>query len=196
MGFSIYLASSSPRRSELLGQIGVLFNLVKADIEEKPEMGESAQDYVLRLALQKAQAGFKNSSKDRPVLGADTIIVVDQRILEKPRDKRHAQEMLQLLSGRVHQVFTAVALVQGDDTKSTLVKTEVSFKKLSAQEISDYWRTGEPIDKAAGYAIQGVAGKFINNISGSYSGVVGLPLFETAELIREFMEEMSEHSDR
>lgn len=196
MGFSIYLASSSPRRSELLGQIGVSFDLVKADIEEKPEMGESAQDYVLRLALQKAQAGFKNSSKDRPVLGADTIIVVDQRILEKPRDKRHAQEMLQLLSGRVHQVFTAVALVQGDDTKSTLVKTEVSFKKLSAQEISDYWGTGEPIDKAAGYAIQGVAGKFINNISGSYSGVVGLPLFETAELIREFMEEMSEHSDR
>lgn len=196
MGFSIYLASSSPRRSELLGQIGVSFDLVKADIEEKPEMGESAQDYVLRLALQKAQAGFKNSSKDRPVLGADTIIVVDQRILEKPRDKRHAQEMLQLLSGRVHQVFTAVALVQDDDTKSTLVKTEVSFKKLSVQEISDYWRTGEPIDKAAGYAIQGVAGKFINNISGSYSGVVGLPLFETAELIREFMEEMSEHSDR
>lgn len=196
MGFSIYLASSSPRRSELLGQIGVSFDRVKADIEEKPEMGESAQDYVLRLALQKAQAGFKNSSKDRPVLGADTIIVVDQRILEKPRDKRHAQEMLQLLSGRVHQVFTAVALVQGDDTKSTLVKTEVSFKKLSVQEISDYWRTGEPIDKAAGYAIQGVAGKFINNISGSYSGVVGLPLFETAELIREFMEEMSEHSDR
>ncbi|HEY7866819.1 MAG TPA: Maf family protein [Psychromonas sp.] len=196
MGFSIYLASSSPRRSELLSQIGVSFDLVKADIEEKPEMGESAQDYVLRLALQKAQAGFKNSSKDRPVLGADTIIVVDQRILEKPRDKRHAQEMLQLLSGRVHQVFTAVALVQGDDTKSTLVKTEVSFKTLSEQEISDYWRTGEPVDKAAGYAIQGGAGKFINNISGSYSGVVGLPLFETAELIREFMEEMSEHSDR
>lgn len=191
MDVAIYLASSSPRRSELLSQIGVSFHLVKAAIEEKPEIGESAQDYVLRLALQKAQAGFKNSNKDRPVLGADTIIVVDQKILGKPRDKRHAQEMLQLLSGRVHQVFTAVALVQGMYTKSTLVKTEVSFKKLSEQEISDYWRSGEPLDKAAGYAIQGGAGKFINNISGSYSGVVGLPLFETAELIREFMEEVN-----
>jgi septum formation protein len=191
MDVSIYLASSSPRRRELLNQIGVSFDLVKAAIEEKPEMGESAQDYVLRLALQKAQAGFKNSNKDRPVLGADTIIVIDQKILEKPRDKRHARKMLQLLSGRVHQVFTAVALVQGVVTKNTLVKTEVSFKKLSEQEISDYWLSGEPIDKAAGYAIQGTAGKFINNISGSYSGVVGLPLFETAELIREFVEEVN-----
>ncbi|PKH02973.1 septum formation inhibitor Maf [Psychromonas sp. MB-3u-54] len=188
MGVSIYLASSSPRRSELLSQIGVSFDLVKADIEEKPETGEAAQDYVLRLALQKAQAGFKNSNKDRPVLGADTIIVIDQKILEKPRDKKHARKMLQLLSGRVHQVFTAVALVQSIYTKSTLVKTEVSFKTLSEQEISDYWRSGEPVGKAAGYAIQGIAGKFINNISGSYSGVVGLPLFETAELLGEFME--------
>jgi septum formation protein len=164
---------------------------VKADIEEKPEKGESAQDYVLRLALQKAQAGFKNSNKERPVLGADTIIVVDHHILEKPRNKRHAQKMLQLLSGRVHHVYTAVALVQGVYIKSTLVKTEVSFKTLSEQEISAYWLSGEPIGKAAGYAIQGVAGKFINNISGSYSGVVGLPLFETTELIREFMEEVN-----
>jgi len=191
---TIYLASSSPRRSELLSQIGVSFDLVEASIEEKPEMGESAQDYVLRLALQKAQAGFNNSNKDRPVLGADTIIVVDQQILEKPRDKKHAREMLQLLSGRVHQVFTAVALLQGGVIKSTLVKTEVSFKKLSEQEISDYWCSGEPIGKAAGYAIQGIAGKFISNISGSYSGVVGLPLFETAELIGEFIEEVNKNS--
>ena len=99
MNITIYLASSSPRRSELLNQIGVSFDLVEAAIEEKPQTGESAQDYVLRLALQKAQAGFKNSHKDRPVLGADTIIVVDQKILEKPQDKKHAQEMLQLLSG-------------------------------------------------------------------------------------------------
>ncbi|MFT4836686.1 MAG: septum formation protein [Psychromonas sp.] len=191
MGVPIYLASSSPRRSELLNQMGVSFDLVKADIEEKPEKGEAAQDYVLRLALQKAQAGFKNSDQDRPVLGADTIIVIDQQILEKPRDKKHAQKMLQLLSGRVHQVFTAVALVQSVYIKSTLVKTEVSFKTLSEQEISDYWLSGEPVGKAAGYAIQGIAGKFINNISGSYSGVVGLPLFETAELLGEFMEEFN-----
>jgi len=194
VNIAIYLASSSPRRSELLSQIGVSFDLVKADIEEKPEIGESAQDYVLRLALQKAQAGFKNSNKDRPVLGADTIIVIDQKILEKPQDKKHAREMLQLLSGRTHQVFTAVTLVQDSAIKSTLVKTEVSFKKLSEQEIADYWRSGEPLGKAAGYAIQGIAGKFINNISGSYSGVVGLPLFETAELLAEFMEEVNQHS--
>jgi len=193
VNIAIYLASSSPRRRELLSQIGVSFDLVEAAIEEKPETGESAQDYVLRLALQKAQAGFNNSNKDRPVLGADTIIVIDQQILEKPRDKKHAREMLQLLSGRVHQVFTAVALVQDVAKKSILVKTEVAFKTLSEQEIADYWRSGEPIGKAAGYAIQGIAGKFISNISGSYSGVVGLPLFETAELIGEFMEEVKRH---
>lgn len=191
MDISIYLASSSPRRSELLSQIGVPFSVVQAAIEEKPEVGESAQDYVLRLALQKAQVGFENSNKDRPVLGADTIITIDHKILEKPRDKSHAKQMLQLLSGRVHQVFTAVALVQGIYTKSVLVKTEVSFKNLSEQEISDYWQSGEPVDKAGGYAIQGVAGKFISNISGSYSAVVGLPLFETSELISEFIKELN-----
>lgn len=194
MDICIYLASTSPRRSELLSQIGVPFSVVQAAIEEKPEIGESAQDYVLRLALQKAQAGFENSNKDRPVLGADTIITIDHKILEKPRDKSHAKQMLQLLSGRVHQVFTAVALVQGIYTKSVLVKTEVSFKNLSEREISDYWQSGEPVDKAGGYAIQGVAGKFISNISGSYSAVVGLPLFETSELISEFIKELNRHS--
>jgi len=191
MGFSIYLASSSPRRSELLNQIGVSFSLVPITLEEKPEVGELAQDYVLRLALQKARTGFANSNKDRLVLGADTIVTIDHKILEKPRDKRHAKEMLQLLSGRVHQVFTAVALCQDGHAKSVLVKTEVSFKRLSEQEIYDYWQSGEPLDKAAGYGIQGIAGKFITNISGSYSGVVGLPLFETSELIREFVKEIS-----
>lgn len=194
MSFSIYLASSSPRRRELLSQIGVSFDLVPAEIEEKPELGESAQDYVLRLALQKAQAGFANSTREKPVLGADTIVTIDQKILEKPRDQTHAKEMLQLLSGRVHQVFTAVALWQGGYSKSVLVKTEVSFKQLSEQEISDYWQSGEPLDKAAGYAIQGIAGKFITNISGSYSAVVGLPLFETAELISEFVKEVKQRS--
>lgn len=194
MVFSIYLASSSPRRRELLSQIGVSFDLVSAEIEEKPELGESAQEYVLRLALQKAQAGFANSNREKPVLGADTIVTIDQKILEKPRDKNHAKEMLQLLSGRVHQVLTAVALWQDGYSKSVLVKTEVSFKKLSEQEISDYWLSGEPLDKAAGYAIQGIAGKFITNISGSYSAVVGLPLFETAELISEFVKEVKQRS--
>lgn len=193
MAFSIYLASSSPRRRELLSQIGVSFDLVPAVIEEVPQAGESAQDYVLRLALQKAQAGFANSKRKKPALGADTIITIEQKILEKPRDKHHAEEMLKLLSGRTHHVLTAVALWQDGYSKSVLVKTEVSFKKLSDREISDYWQSGEPIDKAAGYAIQGIAGKFITNISGSYSGVVGLPLFETAELIKTFIKEVNQH---
>ena len=192
MDFSIYLASSSPRRRELLCQIGVPFDLIPAVIEEKPGMDESAQDYVLRLARQKSQAGFENSNKDKPVLGADTIVIIDQKILEKPRDKNHAKAMLQLLSGRTHQVFTAVVLCQDGYTKSVLVKTEVSVKRLTEQEIFDYWQSGEPLDKAAGYAIQGIAGKFITNISGSYSGVVGLPLFETAELIQAFVKEVKQ----
>ena len=194
MDFSIYLASSSPRRRELLSQIGVSFDLVPAVIEEIPQAGESAQDYVLRLALQKAEAGFANSKREKPALGADTIVTIDQKILEKPRDQKHAKEMLELLSGRVHQVLTAVALWQDGYSKTVLVKTEVSFKKLTEQEISDYWQSGEPVDKAAGYAIQGIAGKFITNISGSYSGVVGLPLFETAELIQTFIEEVKQRS--
>jgi len=194
MDVCIYLASSSPRRRELLEQIGVSFDLVPAAIEEKPTIDELAQDYVLRLAQQKAQAGFENSHKDRPVLGADTIITIDQKILEKPQDKNHAKAMLQLLSGRVHQVFTAVALCQDGHTKSVLVKTAVSLKRLTEQEIFDYWQSGEPIGKAAGYAIQGIAGKFITHISGSYSGVVGLPLFETTELLQVFVKEMKQRN--
>ena len=182
----IYLASNSPRRAELLGQIAVPFSLVNASIEEKREAGESAENYVLRLALEKAQAGFANSDRSRPVLGADTIVVVDDQILEKPVDRSHAKEMLQLLSGRIHQVFTAIALVDSHSAKTQLVKTDVSFKVLTEQEIDEYWLTGEPLDKAAGYAIQGVAGKFVTNICGSYSAVVGLPLYETEQLIKEF----------
>lgn len=182
----IYLASNSPRRSELLGQIGVSFSRVNASIEEKRKPGESAENYVLRLAFEKALAGFKNSDRTRLVLGADTIVVIDGQILEKPADQLHAKKMLQLLSGRTHQVFTAIALVDSQSVKTQLVKTDVGFKELSEQEIDEYWLTGEPLDKAAGYAIQGVAGKFVTNICGSYSAVVGLPLYETEQLIKEF----------
>ena len=182
----IYLASNSPRRAELLEQIAASFSLLKVSIEEKREAGESAENYVLRLALEKAQAGFENSDHTRPVLGADTIVVIDGQILEKPVDQLHAKKMLQLLSGRTHQVFTAIALVDSRTAKAQLVKTDVTFKALSEQEIDDYWLTGEPSDKAAGYAIQGVAGKFVTDIHGSYSAVVGLPLYETAQLIKEF----------
>jgi len=182
----IYLASASPRRAQLLKQIDVPFSLVNADIEEIRKTDESAQDYVLRLALEKAQAGFKNSDRSKPTLGADTIVVIDQHILEKPANQLAAKKMLQLLSGRTHQVYTAIALVNSHFSKTQLVKTDVSFKILSEQEIDQYWLTGEPLDKAAGYAIQGIAGKFVINISGSYSAVVGLPLYETALLIKEF----------
>jgi len=182
----IYLASHSPRRAELLKQIGVPFSLVNASIEEKVKAGESAEEYVSRLAVEKAQAGFENSDRIKPVLGADTIVVIDQQILEKPADQHDAKKMLQLLSGRTHQVFTAIALVDSQSVKTQRVKTDVSFKVLAAQEIDEYWLTGEPLDKAAGYAIQGIAGKFVTNICGSYSAVVGLPLYETEQLIKEF----------
>ncbi|MCP4326797.1 MAG: septum formation inhibitor Maf [Alteromonadales bacterium] len=191
MTSSIYLASNSPRRAELLSQIGVSFTRVKADIEECLQDGESATHYVSRLAEQKAQAGFLNSPQDRPVLGADTIVVCDHNILEKPRDQLHALEMMLQLSGSTHQVFTAIALVDKLQTKQVLVKTSVTFKMLTEQEITDYWLTDEPLDKAGGYGIQGIGGKFVTHINGSYSAVVGLPLYETDQLIKKFIKESS-----
>ncbi|WP_413702032.1 Maf family protein [Psychromonas sp. KJ10-10] len=185
---AIYLASNSPRRAELLTQIGVSFTRVEASIEECHQQGESAEQYVCRLAQQKAQAGFANSPKDRPVLGADTIVVFDNDILEKPSDQAHAREMLLLLSGKTHQVFTAVALINHHQQKHILVKTDVTFKILTEQEISDYWHTDEPLDKAGGYGIQGIGGKFVTHINGSYSAVVGLPLYETDTLIKDFIQ--------
>lgn len=183
----IYLASNSPRRAELLSQIGVTFTRVEASIEEFHQQGESAEQYVCRLSQQKAQAGFQNSRQDRPVLGADTIVVFANNILEKPRDKAHAREMLLMLSGATHQVFTAVTLVNNHHQKHVLVKTDVTFKTLTDQEISDYWHTDEPLDKAGGYGIQGIGGKFVTHINGSYSAVVGLPLYETDTLIKDFI---------
>jgi len=183
----IYLASNSPRRAQLLQQIGIAFTVLNTFVEEKIKEHESAENYVLRLAREKAAAGFACSAKDRPVLGADTVVVIDRQILEKPVDQEQAKKMLQLLSGRTHQVFTAVALLDAVSSKTQLVKTDVSFKVLNEQEIADYWLSGEPLDKAGGYAIQGLAGKFITNISGSYSAVVGLPLYETDLLIKDFI---------
>ncbi|WP_284202935.1 Maf family protein [Psychromonas marina] len=185
----IYLSSNSPRRAELLTQIGVSYTRVKGDVEECLQVGENAPQYVTRLALQKAQAGFLNSPQDKPVLGADTIVVSNQHILEKPRNQAHAKQMMQLLSNTTHQVFTAIALVDKTHKKQCLVTTSVTFKKLSEQEITDYWNSGEPADKAGGYGIQGLGGKFVTNISGSYSAVVGLPLYETDQLIKEFLKE-------
>jgi septum formation protein len=188
----IYLASNSPRRAELLKQIAIPFTRISGDVEELLEVGESATDYVQRLALQKAQQGLynvvKNKLESAPVLGSDTIVVLGQHIFEKPKDQNEARNMMLMLSGNTHHVYTAIALVSSEEIKTALVTSKVTFKKLSENEISDYWETGEPKGKAGGYGIQGEAGKFITHLEGSYSAVMGLPLFETSELITHFKE--------
>jgi septum formation protein len=184
----IYLASTSPRRRELLMQIGVSYHCLQVDIDESLVAGESAEDYVRRLAKAKAEAGaccqavLKNP---HPVLAADTAVVVDERILGKPRDQQHGLAMLASLSGRCHQVLTAVALAKQQQVLVRLSRTEVCFRPLSSEECLDYWQAGESDDKAGAYGIQGVAARFISHICGSYSGVVGLPLYETAELLQD-----------
>ncbi|MCT6698330.1 nucleoside triphosphate pyrophosphatase [Rheinheimera sp. 4Y26] len=181
----IALASASPRRRELLSQLGVEFELVRGDIDETQLPGEAATDYVLRLARQKAAAGLaaQQSASKLPVLGADTIVVVDGEVLGKPLDQTDFLRMMRLLSNRQHQVYTAIALATTEQIWSDTVKTEVWFCELSEQQMLDYWHSGEPADKAGGYGIQGLAGRFIPKIAGSYFAVVGLPLYETAQLL-------------
>ena len=184
----VYLASKSPRRAELLQQIGVDYIQLSADIDESPLENEQAEQYVLRLAREKALALWQHASRKRaiPLLSADTCILLDNKILGKPLSLHHAGEMLQQLSGRTHQVLTAVALYDGESIMQKLSITDVSFKKLSEQDVSDYINTGEPMGKAGSYAIQGYAAVFIRSIKGSYSGVMGLPLYETAALLNEY----------
>lgn len=183
--FDIYLASASPRRRELLEQIGVSYKLVSSEIPEVPTDGESAQNFVVRMAVEKAQAGKGMIDKKLPgpVLGADTAVVVDNEILGKPQDRDNALTMLQQLSGRTHQVISAVALIT-DTVETRLSINQVSFRPLSQLEIEAYWETGEPKDKAGAYGIQGKAAIFIDRLEGSYSAVMGLPLFETADLLQ------------
>lgn len=185
--FDIYLASRSPRRRELLEQVAIRYRLVDSEIPEIPEVGEKPVDFVLRMAREKAHAGkgLIDSCQDKPVLGADTAVVVNNEILGKPNDRQHGLDMLALLSGKTHQVMTAVALLHADEIKTEVNISQVTFRKLSQGEGEDYWRTGEPVDKAGAYAIQGRAAMFIANLEGSYSGVVGLPLFETIKLLKE-----------
>lgn len=184
----IYLASQSPRRQELLRQISVPFELLPVDIDESCLENESAEECVQRLALSKAKAAWECEQRqlDQAVMTADTIVVIDQQILGKPSSKQHAQEMLQSLSGQRHQVFSAVAMKQQKREAFKLSKTDVTFRELSDNEIAAYCNTDEPYDKAGAYAIQGFAATFITEIKGSYSGVMGLPLLETMELLREF----------
>ena len=185
---TLYLASASPRRKELLSQLGLDFSVLTVDVEEKQQKNENAADYVRRLSLQKSQAGVTQAPSDAPVLGADTIVVCDQWVLEKPTDFEDAKRMLLRLSNRQHQVMTAVTLSNVNQSLTALVVTDVWFKSLSDSEIEAYWQTGEPVDKAGSYGIQGLGGRFVTRIEGSYTGVVGLPLYETEQLIQQFQQ--------
>ena len=181
----VYLASASPRRRELLRQIGVSFRLIGAELDETPMAGEAPAGYVSRLALAKADAGWQRSRDfgNAPVLAADTAVVLDGRILGKPQDMTDAATMLLELSGRTHQLLTAVAVRSAAGNEVKISESLVAFRPVDASEAAAYWNTGEPRDKAGGYAIQGYAAVFIADLKGSYSGVMGLPLFETAALL-------------
>jgi septum formation protein len=185
MSARIYLASRSPRRSELLSQIGVIHETVIAEVNETPRPNEAPAEYVLRLALEKAEAGRSavGTVTELPVLAADTAVVVDNEILGKPADRQQALEMMTHLSGRSHKVLTGVALA-GKEIESRLSVSRVTFRAISAAEAAAYWQSGEPADKAGGYGIQGLGALFISHLEGSFSGVMGLPLYETAELLR------------
>lgn len=181
----LLLASKSPRRRELLHQIGVRFEVLDINVPERREAHETAQDYVQRLASQKSRAGTV-LRPDVPVLGADTIVVFGDKILEKPRDKQQALTMLAQLSGVTHKVYTAVAVTLEKRQKTILCCTDVTFRDILPAEAERYWHTGEPQDKAGGYGIQGLAAVFVANMQGSYSNVVGLPLMETQQLLAQF----------
>lgn len=196
-GNCIYLASRSARRRDLLKQIGIRHNILlmrealsrPADVDETPLPEESPADYVYRITHTKSEAGWLRLKQRGlpllPVLAADTTVVLDGRILGKPQNIGHAEEMLHALSGQEHQVYTAVGLTFQGQTRLRLSTTTVRFRDISPREIQAYIASGEPHDKAGAYAIQGKAAAFIINIDGSYSGIVGLPLFETSQLLEE-----------
>jgi septum formation protein len=186
MGYDFYLASRSPRRVQLLREAGYRFECRPADVEEIARAGESPAQYARRLARDKAlavQHGL-DASDARPVLGADTDVAIDGHILGKPRDRVAAVEMLLRLSERAHEVHSAVAVAAAGQCWVDSTCTEVHFGRVTRAEAEAYWETGEPADKAGAYAIQGQAGRWVREIRGSYSGVVGLPLYETMQLLR------------
>ncbi len=194
----LVLASGSPRRQELLALLGHPFTTIVSNIEEEQLAHETASQYVQRLATEKAQAGGQLAFQqglacDRYlVIGSDTVVVKDDQVFEKPADLTHSQQILLKLSNTTHQVMTAVCVSlfeQGKliDNQPLVVTTDVTFKPLSTQEIEQYWQSGEPQDKAGSYGIQGIGGKFVTNIHGSYHAVVGLPLYETNQLLQNFL---------
>ena len=182
MSQRIVLASASPRRVALLSQIGIDCDVMPSRIDEEARENEAPPDYVRRMAEEKA-ASVAGLVPGRIVLGADTDVIMQSRILGKPRDKADFLEMFNLLSGRTHQVITAVSVVHGEQYWLKTSISDVTFREVSEEEMLAYWQTGEPCDKAGGYAIQGQAARFICSISGSYSGIMGLPLYETSELL-------------
>lgn len=180
----LVLASASPRRAALLSQLGLVFTVNAGDIDETRRPGEAAAEMVRRLALTKAEAAARGETL--PVLGADTVVVVDGTVLGKPADRAEGLRMLTQLSGRAHEVLTAIALVHGGRREVRLSCSIVTFRPISAAEAETYWASGEPRDKAGGYGIQGIGGIFAERIEGSYSGIVGLPLAETEALLQAF----------
>ncbi|MCG9692122.1 Maf-like protein [Vibrio sp. Isolate22] len=195
----LVLASGSPRRKELLSQLGYEFSVLVTDVEECKHAQETAEEYVKRLSLDKALAALSllttnpsekqnvASGSDTVVLGSDTVVVSQGQVLEKPADFSDSKRMLTQLANGRHQVMTAVSVVSKEKQKTEIVITDVWFKPLSEKEIEQYWQTGEPCDKAGSYGIQGLGGRFVTRIEGSYYAVVGLPLFETDQLLQEFL---------
>jgi septum formation protein len=181
-GVHLILASTSPRRAAYLEQLGVKFSVVGSRVEESVRPGEGANDYVRRLALNKAETVCADVGRIVPVLGADTAVVIDSEILGKPNDFDAARRMLARLSGMWHEVYTGVAVV-GRTAEVIGVRTRVKFRLISTAEVDAYWASGEPVDKAGAYAIQGLGAAFVERIDGSYSNVVGLPLVETLQLL-------------
>lgn len=186
----IYLASQSPRRAELLRQIGVSFQRFACDIDEAPFLNEKPAEYVLRMAKEKASEGWRlllsSGGQIRPLLASDTTIALDGQILGKPEDEHDAKRILRLLSGKKHEVMTAIVMTDGQKTMSELVITGVVFKDLTEKLINNYIASGEPFDKAGAYAIQGYGAILVTTIAGSFSAVVGLPLMETSQLLAQF----------
>jgi septum formation protein len=180
---ALHLASTSPRRREILSALQLKFSVGHVDVDETPKVGEAPADMALRLARAKAEAGIAGACD--LILAADTVVAVDGRSLGKPADERDCLDMLDALSGRSHKVLTGVALRGPDGTITALSATDVYFREISRDEALAYWQSGEPADKAGAYAIQGLGGVFVERIEGSYSGVVGLPVFETVTLLRE-----------
>lgn len=179
----VYLASISPRRRGLLAQIGIACEVVRVQVDETPQRGEAPEPYVLRVALAKARAArLTIGPSDWPVLAADTAVVLGERVLGKPRDRSEGLAMLARLANRTHEVLTAVALL-GREEQTALSRSQVSFGPIDAAQALAYWQTGEPADKAGAYGIQGLGGRFVRHLAGSYSGVMGLPLYETTVLL-------------